>query len=110
MPASSLNLGVRPKLAAKIEKARIAMTRLQELFTENPTLQSGAAMKQLLDVYKNCKYLDRLMGTSFFQECHFEGLLEWVRHRGNFLRVQFDINEYMRRKFDRRKLKFVGNN
>ncbi|KAK3930467.1 (E3-independent) E2 ubiquitin-conjugating enzyme [Frankliniella fusca] len=73
---------LRPKLAANIEKARIAMSRLEEIFTQNPALQNTDVMRRLLEVYKDCRYLDKLMNTSFFHEKHFEGLLEKVRERG----------------------------
>lgn len=35
-------------------------------------------MKKLIAVYKKCRYLDQLIGTSFFHENHFMGLLERV--------------------------------
>ncbi|XP_011503542.1 PREDICTED: E2/E3 hybrid ubiquitin-protein ligase UBE2O [Ceratosolen solmsi marchali] len=73
---------IKPKLAAHIEKARIAMSRLEEIFTQNPALQTTEVMRRLLEVYKDCRYMDRLMGTSFFHESHFQGLLERVRERG----------------------------
>merc|ERR550539_438106 len=70
------------KLAASIEKARIAMASLEEIFQGNPTLQTlqtTAVMKRLLDVYKDCKRLDKLMETCFFEEENFEGLIEKIR-------------------------------
>ncbi|XP_075230933.1 (E3-independent) E2 ubiquitin-conjugating enzyme UBE2O isoform X3 [Lycorma delicatula] len=73
---------LKPKLAANIEKARVAMSRLEEIFTQNPALQTTDVMRKLLDVYKDCRYLDKLMGTTFFHESHFQGLLERVRERG----------------------------
>ncbi|XP_011641984.1 (E3-independent) E2 ubiquitin-conjugating enzyme UBE2O [Pogonomyrmex barbatus] len=73
---------IKPKLAAHIEKARIAMSRLEEIFTQNPSLQTTEVMRKLLEVYKDCRYMDKLMGTAFFHECHFQGLLERVRERG----------------------------
>lgn len=73
---------IKPKLAAHIEKARIAMSRLEEIFTQNPSLQTTEVMRKLLEVYKDCRCMDKLMGTSFFHECHFQGLLERVRERG----------------------------
>ncbi|XP_035735037.1 (E3-independent) E2 ubiquitin-conjugating enzyme UBE2O-like [Vespa mandarinia] len=73
---------IKPKLAAHIEKARIAMSRLEEIFTQNPSLQTTEVMRKLLEVYKDCRYMDKLMGTSFFHESHFQGLLERVRERG----------------------------
>ncbi|XP_014261695.1 (E3-independent) E2 ubiquitin-conjugating enzyme UBE2O isoform X2 [Cimex lectularius] len=76
------NESLKPKLAANIEKARIAMSRLEEIFTQNPSLQTTEVMRKLLEVYKDCRYLDKLMGTMFFHESHFEGLLERVREKG----------------------------
>lgn len=46
---------LRPKLAANIEKARIAMSRLEEIFTQNPALQNTDVMRKLLEVYKDCR-------------------------------------------------------
>ncbi|XP_034193400.1 (E3-independent) E2 ubiquitin-conjugating enzyme [Osmia lignaria lignaria] len=73
---------IKPKLAAHIEKARISLSRLEEIFTQNPSLQTTEVMRRLLEVYKDCRYMDKLMGTSFFHESHFQGLLERVRERG----------------------------
>lgn len=73
---------LKTRLVANIEKARIAMSRLEEIFTQNPSLQTTAVMKQLLDCYKECRYMDKLMGTSFFHESNFQGLIEKVRERG----------------------------
>ncbi|XP_042236826.1 (E3-independent) E2 ubiquitin-conjugating enzyme UBE2O-like isoform X3 [Homarus americanus] len=73
---------LKTRLVANIEKARIAMSRLEEIFTQNPALQTTAVMKQLLDCYKECRYMDKLMGTSFFHESNFQGLIEKVRERG----------------------------
>jgi ubiquitin-conjugating enzyme E2 O len=46
---------LKPKLAANIEKARIAMSRLEEIFTKNPSLQTTDVMRKLLEVYKDCR-------------------------------------------------------
>ncbi|XP_058466621.1 (E3-independent) E2 ubiquitin-conjugating enzyme [Malaya genurostris] len=73
----------KPKLAANLERARVAMARLEELFIINPHLQNQEIMKKLLMVYKKCRYLDRLMSTSFFHEDHFMGLVERVRKSNN---------------------------
>ena len=53
LTAEASNL--RPRLAANVEKARSALTKLQETFQENPALQTGLAMKQMLDVLKDGK-------------------------------------------------------
>ena len=73
---------IKPKLAVHIEKARIAMSRLEEIFTQNPALQTTEVMRKLLEVYKDCRCMDKLMSTSFFHESHFQGLLERVRECG----------------------------
>lgn len=70
-------------LTANLERARKAMARLEELFIINPNLQSQEVMRKLLMVYKKCRYLDRLMNTSFFHESNFMGLVERVRKSGS---------------------------
>lgn len=56
-PEEGMEEMLKPKLAANIEKARIAMSRLEEIFTQNPSLQTTSVMRQLLEVYKDCRYL-----------------------------------------------------
>lgn len=73
----------KPKLTANLERARVAMARLEELFIINPHLQNQEIMKKLLMVYKKCRYIDRLMDTTFFHEEHFMGLVERVRKSNN---------------------------
>ncbi|XP_037293692.1 (E3-independent) E2 ubiquitin-conjugating enzyme isoform X3 [Manduca sexta] len=73
---------LEPRVAAHIERGRVAMRRLEEMFARHPALQSQEIMRKLLNLYKDCRFLDRLMGTSFFHEDHFLGLLERVRERG----------------------------
>ncbi|XP_055623430.1 (E3-independent) E2 ubiquitin-conjugating enzyme [Toxorhynchites rutilus septentrionalis] len=73
----------KPKLTANLERARVAMARLEELFIINPHLQNQEIMKKLMMVYKKCRYLDRLMSTTFFHEEHFMGLVERVRKSNN---------------------------
>ncbi|XP_055923942.1 (E3-independent) E2 ubiquitin-conjugating enzyme [Eupeodes corollae] len=65
-------------ILSNFERARVAISRLEEIFSLNPNLQNHDVMRKLLGVYKNCRYLDRLMSTSFFHESHFMGLLERV--------------------------------
>jgi len=73
---------LKPKLATNIESAWFAMKNLENMFKRDPSLQTTVVMKKLLDVYKDCRYLDKLMGTTFFHESHFQGLLERVREKG----------------------------
>ena len=46
---------LKTRLVANIEKARIAMSRLEEIFIQNPAMQTTQVMKQLLDCYKECR-------------------------------------------------------
>ena len=55
VPASSSDSHLKTHLVANIEKARIAMSRLEEIFTHYPNLQSTQVMRQLLDCYKECR-------------------------------------------------------
>ncbi|XP_050670763.1 (E3-independent) E2 ubiquitin-conjugating enzyme isoform X3 [Leptidea sinapis] len=73
---------LQPRVAAHIERGRVAMQRLEEIFAEHPALQSQEVMRKLLNLYKDCRFLDRLMGTTFFHEDHFLGLIERVKERG----------------------------
>lgn len=66
-------------LTTNLERARVAMSRLEEMFIVNPNLQNHDIMRKLLLVYKKCRYLDRLMNTQFFHEDNFMGLIERVR-------------------------------
>ncbi|XP_058127281.1 (E3-independent) E2 ubiquitin-conjugating enzyme [Anopheles ziemanni] len=77
--ASQTGVVLKPQLTANLERARVAIARLEELFNINPHLQSQETMKKLMMVYKKCRLLDRLLNTSFFHERHFMGLVERVR-------------------------------
>ncbi|XP_055716034.1 (E3-independent) E2 ubiquitin-conjugating enzyme [Phlebotomus papatasi] len=83
----------KPQLVHNLERARIAMARLEELFNMNSALQNQSVMRNLLGVYKKCRYLDRLMKTNFFHENNFMGLLERVRRGSSTAeRVQDQVN------------------
>ena len=58
-----------------IQRARWALEKFENKFNENPSfVASGTVMKQLLDIYKECKSIDEVMGTRHFDEEHFDGL------------------------------------
>ena len=90
---------IKNKLAEKIEKARIAMTRLEEIFSQNPSLQTPNITKQLLEVYRDCRGLDRLMGTEFFHEREFAGLLDKVRDHDRISSVEAAVKDQVSRLF-----------
>ncbi|XP_075147888.1 (E3-independent) E2 ubiquitin-conjugating enzyme UBE2O [Haematobia irritans] len=80
---SSLKLSMSEShVLSNIEKARVAVARLEEIFNLSPNLQNPEVMKKLLTVYKGCRYLDRLLNTNFFHEDNFMGLIERVRRVG----------------------------
>lgn len=97
--ATNPNVALRYKLAANIEKSRDAMARLEDMFTGNPALQGSEVMRKLLAVYKECRYLDRLMGTSIFHEQHFTTLLERAKVRDSRSSVSQRIQQHFQRLF-----------
>ena len=90
---------MRSRLAASIERARIAMTKLETIFNDKCNSHTNLVIKQLLDVYKNCKCLDSFMNTSFFDESHFEDLLTKVRERSKSTGTQQAVHDQMQRLF-----------
>uniref|UniRef100_A0A182SZM1 Uncharacterized protein n=1 Tax=Anopheles maculatus TaxID=74869 RepID=A0A182SZM1_9DIPT len=79
----SPSVRLKPQLTVNLERARVAIAQLEELFNINPHLQNQEIMKKLMLVYKKCRFLDRLLNTSFFHERHFMGLVERVRKSNN---------------------------
>ena len=102
---------MRSRLAASIERARIAMTKLENIFNDksgpgsnpganNTSHNSNLVAKQLLDVYKNCKCLDSFMNTTFFDESHFGDLLSKVKERSKLTMQQQAVKDHMERLFE----------
>ncbi|KAG4067201.1 hypothetical protein HA402_000192 [Bradysia odoriphaga] len=79
-PGSQTDTQLRPQLSYNLERARIAMAHLEEMFKLNPKLENDGVVRKLLEVYKKCRFIDRLMNTTFFHTDNFNGLLERVRH------------------------------
>ncbi len=79
-PGSQTDTQLKPQLSYNLERARIAMAHLEEMFKLNPKLESDSVVRKLLEVYKKCRFIDRLMNTTFFDVGNFNGLLERVRH------------------------------
>ncbi|KAJ6622674.1 (E3-independent) E2 ubiquitin-conjugating enzyme [Pseudolycoriella hygida] len=77
---SQTDTQLKPELSYNLERARIAMAHLEEMFKLNPNLESQGVVRKLLEVYKKCRFIDRLMNTTFFHTDNFKGLLERVRH------------------------------
>ncbi|KAG8188229.1 hypothetical protein JTE90_021250 [Oedothorax gibbosus] len=87
---------MQEKLLANIEKLRAGMARLEEVFTQNPTLQTCNVMRRLLELYKHCKVLDQLLGTTYFHERHLQSLVERLRHRGRVNSIQHMADQIFR--------------
>ena len=90
---------LKTKLISNVEKARITMIRLEEILKDNPTLESNSLIKKLLGVCTHCKYLDRLMGTTFFHESHFQGLMEKIRDQDKISSVERAVQSQVSRLF-----------
>ena len=88
---------MRCKLAEKVEKAGLAMSRLESLLTAHPSLQSPLVVKTLLEVVRDCKALDKLMKTELFHEREFSGLLEKVRDHDRISSVDQAVKDQLRR-------------
>ena len=93
-------LDLRSRLAASIERSRIAMTKLENVFNEpsNPNPHTNV-IKQLLDVYKDCRNLDSLLNTDFFDEVHFEDLVSKVQKKSKNSGTQQAVQDQMQRLF-----------
>ena len=84
-----------------IQRARWALEQFEKKLNDNPSfVASGTVMKQLLDIYKECKSIDEVMGTRHFDEEHFEGLVEKVKARsGRLGNAQLAMAEHVSRMF-----------
>ncbi|GFR31137.1 hypothetical protein TNCT_501892 [Trichonephila clavata] len=87
---------MQEKLLANIEKLRAGMARLEEVFSQNPTLQTCNVMRRLLELYKHCKVLDQLLGTTYFHERHLQSLVERLKHRGRVNSIQHMADQIFR--------------
>ena len=88
-------------MAADIQRVRWALAKVEEKFNENPGFAVGnTVMKQLLDLYKDCKAIDQLINTRHFDEEHFNGLVEKVKARsGRLGNAQLAMAEHVSRMF-----------
>ncbi|XP_076325181.1 (E3-independent) E2 ubiquitin-conjugating enzyme UBE2O-like isoform X1 [Tachypleus tridentatus] len=87
---------LREKLLSNIEKMRSGMARLEEVFTQNPTLQTSTVMRKLLELYKHCKTMDQILGTKYFHEPQFQSLVDKLRQRGRVNSAQHMADQILR--------------
>ncbi|EDW98167.1 (E3-independent) E2 ubiquitin-conjugating enzyme UBE2O isoform X1 [Drosophila yakuba] len=73
-----------------IDGATRAMKSLEKLFRVLHPNRKAEVLNDLLAVYKNCRALDRLLNTNFFDEYHFHGI---VRCKPATSEVCSDTNE-----------------
>lgn len=92
-----------PQISKNLDRARIAMNQLEEMFCINPGLESKEVMRKLLEVYKKCRFMDRLLNTTFFHEDNFMGLIERVR-RGSVTSTAARVQDHKNRLFSDRPL------
>ena len=74
------------------------MTKLENVFSE-PSNPHSNVIKQLLDVYKDCRNLDALLNTDFFDEAKFEDLISKVQKRSKSSGTQQAVQDQMQRLF-----------
>lgn len=91
---------LKPKIAINLERAKNAVIVLEEMFASNPTLETQSVMHRLLDVYKQCRFTDRLMNTSFFHEDNFMGLIERVRRGSTTSSTPSRVQDHKNRLFN----------
>lgn len=99
-PGSPIDVKLKPKIAINLERAKTAITVLEELFASNPTLETQSVMHRLLEVYKQCRFTDRLMNTSFFHEDNFMGLIERVRRGSTTTSTPSRVQDHKNRLFN----------
>ena len=100
LQASSADL--RRQLASHIDKLRVAIAKLEDLLKgktgESDTLsanQISANMKQLVELHVQGKDLDSLLGTEFFKDENFDGLVEKISDRNRTTRQR--VSEQLQR-------------
>ncbi|XP_030370819.1 (E3-independent) E2 ubiquitin-conjugating enzyme [Scaptodrosophila lebanonensis] len=72
----SLNsLDSEEHIISGIDSAQKALKRLEKLFRVSPEQKKTTVLNDLVSIYKNCRFLDRLLGTKFFHEDNFQGIV-----------------------------------
>lgn len=77
------NETVLQNMAARLDFVRSRIIYLKEAFKNHSIIENFAILKDLLLVYENSSYLDKLLGTSFFslKSKHFQALLTQAKER-----------------------------
>nr|XP_023016652.1 probable ubiquitin-conjugating enzyme E2 23 [Leptinotarsa decemlineata] len=78
---------VLQNMAARLDFVRNRIIYLKEAFKQHTITENISFLKDLLLVYENSSYLDKLLGTSFFslKSKHFQALLVQVKEKAKSL-------------------------
>ncbi|KAF7284596.1 hypothetical protein GWI33_021878 [Rhynchophorus ferrugineus] len=84
------NETVLQNMAARLDFVRSRIVYLKEAFKNHTITESFAILKDLLLVYENSSYLDKLLGTSFFslKSKHFQALLTQAKEKARAQNVE----------------------
>ncbi|CAH0395025.1 unnamed protein product [Bemisia tabaci] len=78
-PVVDNNFLVKIKLANNIEMARGTLKRLEKMIRDSPELLTSENIKKFYGVYRDCRSLDKYLGTSFFRDKRFYTLIFEVK-------------------------------
>ncbi|XP_022908718.1 (E3-independent) E2 ubiquitin-conjugating enzyme UBE2O [Onthophagus taurus] len=78
-------------MAARLDFIRNRIVYLKEAFKSNNVKETFTYLRDLLLVYENSSYLDKLLDTSFFspKSRHYQSLMALVREKAKFWGVEF---------------------
>ncbi|CAH1973777.1 unnamed protein product [Acanthoscelides obtectus] len=81
---------VLQNMAARLDFVRNKIIYLKEAFKRHTITENLTYLKELLVVYENSSYLDKLLGTSFFslKSKHFQALLTQAKEKAKLLGVE----------------------
>nr|CAI5826277.1 unnamed protein product [Callosobruchus analis] len=81
---------VLQNMAARLDFVRNKIIYLKEAFKQHTVTENLSFLKDLLLVYENSTYLDKLLGTSFFslKSKHFQALLMQAKEKAKMLGVE----------------------
>ncbi|CAG9854714.1 unnamed protein product [Phyllotreta striolata] len=81
---------VLQNLAARLDFVRNRIIYLKDAFKQNTIMETFVFVKDLLLIYENSSYLDKLLGTSFFslKSRHFQVLLLQAKEKAKSLGVE----------------------
>uniref|UniRef100_A0AAR5QIV0 UBC core domain-containing protein n=1 Tax=Dendroctonus ponderosae TaxID=77166 RepID=A0AAR5QIV0_DENPD len=81
---------VLQNIAARLDFVRSRIVYLKDVFKTHTISDSLAILKDLLTVYENSSYLDKLLGTSFFslKSSHFQALLMQAKEKAKAQNIE----------------------